>query len=138
MKILTRHVVVTKTAEEVSQILKSSAYYVPKPKFEQSCFSMHCAKRHHNGGKSLILVKGTVSEFEDKVRVKLEIHADLVFYYGIAMLLLGIIGIIYGIIAYSGNWLVGFGIVLIGLLLCAQPMSRGSELLDLLEHILTR
>ena len=138
MKMLTRQVIVSKTAEEVISILKSCAYYLPKAIFDESQFTMHCAKRHNGGRLFLTKIKGNISERENKTKVTLEIHADICFFLGAAIALGGLLGLLYSLVFCTEEWLVYIGLILFGLIVGAQLFWRGSEQLDLIEHKLTR
>lgn len=138
MKILTRQVIVSKTIQEANQILRSCAYYFPKAIFKESAFSMHCAKRHNGGYLSLTHIRGTVIECEDRTIVTLEIHANLYFFLGCLIILLGIITLIYCFVSSTNRWIPCLGMILLGLFVCGQRLWEGSELLDLIEHKLKR
>lgn len=138
MKILRRQVIVPKSIEEVTQILKSSAYYFPKAIFKESVFSMHCAKRHNGGYLSLTHIRGNILEDEDSTMVILEVHANPYFFLGCAIIFLGIIGVFYCLVSYTNRWIPCLGMILLGLLVSGQPVWEGLELLDLLEHKLMR
>lgn len=138
MIILKRQVVTEKTAEEVMRILKSSAYYFPEGVFEKSSFSMHCSK-HRNGSLiPLIPVSGTVLECEGVTEVLINIHANLNIFLGAVAVSASIIGGICCLLSHTNRWFPCLGAVLLGLLFIGQALWEGSELLDLLEHKVTR
>jgi len=130
MKILTRKVTTAKSSEDAMQILKSSAHCFPKSKFEENRFSICCAKRKFNR-LSFMQIKGNWNQLEDHTSVSLEIHADPCFFIGSAFVLSGTVALILGS-------LLGIATILFGLIGCGISLGRGSELLDLLEHKLTR
>lgn len=138
MKVITRQGSVSKSVEEATRILKSSAYYLPKAIFEKSAFSMHCARRRNGGYLSPTHIRGHIFAGEESTEVILEIHANLSFYLGCAIILLGLIWLLYGFLWNRNIWIPCLGTASLGLLISAQFLWEASEMLDLLEHKLTR
>lgn len=138
MKVLTRDVIILKSIEETTQILKSCAYHFPKATFTESTFSMHCPKRRNGGVLSLIHIKGSFFKDKENTKVILKIHANLYFAIGCLMIFGGLIGLIYSLLLDVISWPFYLGAILLGLLASGQFIGESSELLDLLEHKLTR
>lgn len=138
MKILTRHVLTSKSIDEVTQILRSSVYFGSKAKIDKSAFSMYCARRHTGRCLWLIPVRGNIEEREDKVEVTLEIHADINGFVGGVIVLLGVIELICGLVFFPNRWIPYLGTILLGLIVAGESFWKGFQLLDLLEHKLTR
>ena len=95
MIILKRQVIATKSVDDVGRVLMSCAYHFPKAIFKASSFSMHCAKRHNGGYLSLIKITGNVLPNEETTKVILEVHANLYFFIGCLIAVLGISGLLY-------------------------------------------
>ena len=138
MKILTRMVSVDKSISEVVQTLKSSAYHFPAAKFNEYVFSMRCIKRRMGRHSTMMIVKGCILDNEDPTKVVLEIHANWDFFLGAAIIILGIMGLIYCLIAKIDRWIPCLGMTTLGILISGQTLLEGVELLDLLEHKLKR
>lgn len=138
MKILARHLMVSKSVDEVTGILKSSAYYLPKAIFENTEFSMYRAKRRNGGYLSLTRISGSMLENEDGTMVSLEIHANLNFYIGCIIIILGIMGVIYCIVSNVNRWIPYLGMIILGVLISGQTLWESVEMLDLLQHKLMR
>lgn len=138
MKILSRRVVVTKSYEEVSHILKSSAYFFPEIMISGTIFSMYCAKRYNGGHLSLTPVKGTIVRHNNQSKVIIEVHADFSFFLGILITVIGIVGLVWLLISQSSRLIPQIGLILIGILVCGHSWCEGVELLDRLEHKLLR
>ena len=79
MKIRTRKVTVSKSAEEVLKIMKGASCPWARRWFDAHSFSFNRVVRG-NGRISLIPVYGTVRELENQTEVTLEIHANAVCY----------------------------------------------------------
>jgi len=138
MKLLSRQIFITKTYDEVYQILSSSAYYFPHAKFFKESFSMHCAQRYKGGILSLIPIKGEIIQHDHLTEVRISTCADFGFYLGCLLILFGTFGLCWCISLRSGRWIPCVGTVLIGLLVSGQSIWEGTSLLDRLEHKLTR
>lgn len=138
MKILARHLIVSKSVGEISEILRSSAYYLPKAIFEKNAFSMYRAKRRNGGYLSLTKISGSMLEQEDGTMVSLEIHANLNFYIGCIIIILGIMGLIYCAVSIASRWIPYLGMIILGVLISGQSLWESVEMLDLLQHKLMR
>lgn len=140
MRLLKRDVITSRTVPEVIEILHSSACRSAKAVFEQSSFSMHCIKRVnlYRGVVVPIPVKGIILEGEEDTHICLEIHTTIAFYISCIFVLAGLIGSVYGFVSGSDNWFSNTVEIAIGLLVLGFECMRGTEVLDLLEHKLTR
>lgn len=134
MIILKRQIRVSKSSEEAIRILKSCAYYFPKSVFEKSAFSIYCTKRHNGGYLSLTNIRGIITEDKDGTLIELAVHADLYFFLGLIIALLGIIGLIYCLVSCTNRWIPCSGMILFGFLISSRSLWIGSELLDIIEH----
>ncbi len=124
--------------EEVSRILRSSAYYYPEAVFLSDQFSIYCAKRYRGGRISLSRVKGTLTYAEGQTAVTLEVHAGFPFYFGVLLLLLGAVGLLGCLFLQSLRWIPFVGMMLLGLLSSGIYWGESAALLDRLEWKLLR
>ena len=138
MIILKRKLTVSKSCEEAIQILKSCAYYFPTAIFAKFKFSIYCARRHNGGYLSLTNIRGAIIEDGDRTTIEFEVQADIYFFLGIMITVLGIIGFIYCIACCINRWIPCIGMVLFGILLSLRSRWKGSEILDMIEHKLVR
>ena len=138
MIILKRQVIATKSVDDVGRVLMSCAYHFPKAIFKASSFSMHCAKRHNGGYLSLIKITGNVLTNEETTKVILEVHANLYFFIGCLIAVLGISGLLYCFFSSTDRWIPFLGMCFLGLLVGGQSLWEGSEILDHIEHKLMR
>jgi len=134
MILLSKNVVVRKTREEVRRIVQSSAYYLPKGRFSEESFSMHCARRFNGGIISLIPVTGTITQHNQSVYVTLSINGGFGFYLGCCLFVLGVLGMLWCVITHSSRWIPSVGMILLGLLVSGQFIWEGKALLDRLEN----
>ena len=141
MKLLSRNVTVHKSCDEIREILRTCAH---REQFEYSdgTFCVLCAKRNERGRFFIATVKGTVSQTADGAEVKLKLHGNVGVYLGAAFVLCGLAKLlIFGIMSllnivqfeYGGLFDILFGIIVGGFI-----ALREVELLDLVEHKLTR
>ena len=138
MKILKRQVVVSKSAEEIMQILKSCAYRYSKSTFEETEFSMCCPQRYNGGIPALTRIKGHLTENGGNTTVILEVHADFLFYFGLLFVFSGLLKLIYSLATCTGSWIFCLVAILLGLVFSSVPAWAGVEHLDIIEHKLTR
>ena len=134
MELLSRHVAVPKSYEEVCQIIQSSAYYLPKGNLCADSFSMHCAKRYKGAIISSIPVKGKIRKCNQFIEVTISTHADLGFYIGCFLCLVGIVGLIWCLLAVSTRWVPCVGAFALGTFVSSQSIWEGKDLLDKLER----
>ena len=83
-------------------------------------------------------VTGRVYGDPGAAAVDMEIHGDPAFFLGAALLLLGVAALLYSLVRSSAGWFLSLGLMLIGLFPMVQTLCRGTELLDIIEHKLTR
>ena len=138
MKVITRRVVVSKSAEEIIQILKSCAYRYSKSKFEKTAFVIRCPKRYNGRFPVLTKIKGHISENEVNTTVILAVHVGFLFYFGLVFIFSGLLGLIYSLVASTGSWVFGLAGILFGVVFSGVPICDGIEHLDIIEHKLTR
>lgn len=138
MRILKRDVLTSKSVAEVKVILMSSAYSREKAKFEENSFSIQCAKRHNGRYLWLVPVKGCVDECNGKTRIAIEIHADINWFIGGVIALSGLVGLLFSLAFSTNRWIPQLGTILLGLIIAGETWWKGFEVLDLLEHKLTR
>jgi hypothetical protein len=138
MVIYRRKIQTQKSQEDVLQIMQSSAHH-GNCKITASSFSIKCSKRNQKGQMMFVPVKGQVVGSDGATEVTLELHAGVEVMIGLAILAIELITMllqfifpIAGKTAYSGI-LVGFGAVI-----SIFYGFRGIEVIDLLEHKLTR
>lgn len=138
MKILTRQVLIQTPIEETLQTIHSCAYFYPKAKFAKNTFSIYCARRHNGGYLYLTNIRGNILESNDRTTINLEVHANLYFFIGCTFTFIGILCLFLHLISYIDRWIPFLGMILLGLLISGQALWTGFELLDLIEHKVTR
>ena len=99
---------------------------------------MYCAKRRSWRYFSLVCVRGLISMKEDHKTVLLQVHANKSFFGGCFIALLGIGALVGSVVFPFMHWTVCIGVIGLGLLIGAQTLCDGIEILDLLEFKLTR
>ena len=85
----------------------------------------------------LIPVKGKIISREAHCDIILEIHANLPFYVGLFVVLLSV-ALCVGMISQTATLIPYMGMLTIGVLIGSQSFWHGAEILDQLEHKLTR
>lgn len=138
MKILKRSVLTRSSAEEAARILKTCANDPAGFRFTDSLYSMDCTTRRTGEFLSRACVTGRVYGDPGAAAVDIEIHGDPAFSFGEALLLLGFIALLYSLVFSRAGWFLYLGLMVIGLFPMAQTLCRGTELLDIIEHKLTR
>lgn len=141
MRLFRRSVIVQKSHEDVCNIIRSSAYY-GQCSFEGDTFSMQCVKRHTNGHLLAFPVKGTIRSTSDGVHVDLEMQMSVGVYIGAAFGVLGLLAMLIDLLrclaGYQTVWYAGAMNIVFGLIIAGFFAGRSLEILDLLEHKLTR
>ena len=138
MKLLMRRVTTKKTVNEVIQILKSCAYDSGKVGVENSQYSMYCSTRRNGEYLSLVHVAGGIYSSGASTLVELDVYADYIFFLGLAIVLLGTTAFICSLVLSPARWYVYLGLILLGVFPIVQTLCRDLELLDIIEHKLTR
>jgi len=134
MQLLSRNVCVHKTYEETYQVIKSSNYRFSKGHFGKNSFTIHYPKRFNGGTISLLPITGTIVQCDNSVEVVLSIHANISFYVGCILCIIGAIDSIVHIASGSPRWFPGVGSVLIGMLISGQVLWEGKNTLDMIER----
>ena len=127
-----------KSQEEVCSILRGSAYG-GNFQIQDNHFSLKCSKRNHRGGIMLFRVSGQIIPGESGVDVTLQ-------YDGTTEKLIVIGSLVYGLIYFFihllsrnfGKAASGILPIAMGLLMALFSSAEGTEIIDLLEHKLTR
>lgn len=134
MQLLSRNVCVHKTYDETYQVIKSSNYRFSKGHFGKNSFTIHYPKRFNGGTISLLPITGTIVQCDNSVEVVLSIHANMSFYVGWILCIIGAIDSIVHIASGSPRWFPGVGSVLIGMLISGQVLWEGKNTLDMIER----
>lgn len=137
MKIRTRKVTVSKSAEEVLKIMKGASCPWARRWFDAHSFSFNRVVRG-NGRISLIPVYGTVRELENQTEVTLEIHANAVCYLWGMISCAGVLLLLWQCILGGPGWRFSALFLLIGIVGCGIPVMTASHILDQLEIKLKR
>lgn len=138
MVVYRRNVLTNKDYEAVCQIIQSSAYY-DSCRIENNTFSIMRARRGTKGQLVFTPVTGTLIDCDGGTRVTLELGAGVVFLVGIAVFLLGLIAVLAKLLFPAfGSWAGSIPTVGVGALIAVFSWLRGMEIIDLLEHKLTR
>lgn len=134
MRIVTKRIETAKTLLEVSEIIKSFAYVVPKGRFEDNNFVIYCARRYKGGILSLIPIRATIIQQEKKTEICLFLPAGFGFYLGGILIMLGILILLGCLISHSPRWIPGVGAIIIGITVGGQFLREGNALLNRMEH----
>lgn len=140
MKLLTRRVSASKSSEEIMHIMKNSSCPGEATTFTESTFSICCIKRRNHRYRAVVPVRGYITDAQNG-EVRLEIHAgpidNLYMIFG-SIFVCFVIGAVCRFIFTGGPIWTALILLSIGTLVFAQPFWNGIEILDLLEHKLTR
>ncbi len=134
MYLIAKRLETTKTQQEVLEIIKSFAYFLPKAQFNNVNFVIYCAKRHKGGILSLIPIKGTVVQREERTEICLSLCAGLGFYLGVFLVVLGALVLLWCLFSHSTRWIPGVGAIILGIIVGGQFLGEGNELLDKIEQ----
>lgn len=134
MVLLSRQVNVQKSHKEIYQIIKTFPHYFSKEYGDKESFSMHCAIRYNGSLISLIKVTGKIRECSPFIIITISTHADLSFYIGCFLSLVGLLGILWCYLSFSLRWVPCLGALALGLFVSSQSIWKGKDLLDRLER----
>lgn len=134
MTILSRKVTVSKSYEEVYDIIKSSAYCFPKGHFSAYTFSMHCAKRYNRGVISVIPVNGKIIKKPKQIDVHFAIQVDFGMLLGCVLFAFGIVCLLLCAILHFSRWIPCVGASVLGMIMIGHSLWEGKKLLDRLEQ----
>ena len=139
MVIYKRSVRCQKSYEEACAILKSSAYG-GEFKIENDYFSLLCSKRTFRGQLMFQRASGRLTSSDNRVEATFEIHGGIELLIAIAMTGCGMFLFLFNLLFKGFDqalfpFLTSVGM---GLLIACVPLCRGIEIIDLLEHKLTR
>ena len=138
MTIYQRRILTGKTYEEVCGIIRESAYF-ETCRIEGDAFSMKYPRRNQRGQIMLTPVKGEIACGEDGTSVTLKLQAGWEMLLGIAISSLGFLGMLLKLVFPALGWWVGSVLTTgFGALITVFSWLRGIEIIDLLEHKLTR
>ncbi len=137
-----RRIQTNKTYEDVCEVLQSSSY-CGDFKIENDHFSLRCSKRNQRGQIMLYRVSGQLIRGESTVDVIFEIHGGIEVLIAIGIFACSLINFLYLFLTHEihdvGNSVFAFLIMIaFCFILCFFPLARGIEIIDLLEHKLTR
>ena len=133
MIIFSRKIVISKSYDEVYNCIKSFAHCVPKGRFNETDFSMRCSKRYGGGNIYLIHISGIIIPYHQMSYIYIFTHADLVFFLGCILCILGVAGLIGCILSYFTRIYSSIGLMIIGLIILIQSISTQKSVIDRLE-----
>ena len=138
MIIISRCVTVSKTIEEVNEILRGSAYPLIKPSFYQNYFSIRVVRKYPGRGFRIIPIKGSIVASKDYIKVIMEIHVESTVVIGAILVLLGLVGLLWCYVCSSERWLPFVGSAIIGIIIILEFIWDTKDVLDQLENKLQR
>ena len=138
MVIYRRQVHCLKPHADVHKIIQSSAHSA-HCRIEKDSFSIRCTKRSTRGQMMLIPVKGRLIRHDAGTEVSLELCPGMDTLIGFAEIALGLIlMLLHFLRPEAGRLAYGVMTIGMGLVITAFSWLRGIEMIDLLEHKLTR
>lgn len=133
MVLFRKTMLVANSPSEVQKDLAACAYRFSKPSFSGHDFSMRCIKRHngyHRFNAAVHRVTGTLLPQNSKTKLTISIHADFSFWFGCAVILLGVAFLMQSFFSHNTFWFPCLLPILFGLFIIGISLWSAKELLE--------